>query len=193
MCCTKFSFRMTVCVGWMRNGCTCAGSCFKISDGVMVPSWKLAGLYCDYLSVFLWMKDFPSPSALVSSKRKWSDDNVCSVKQLLFLQPWVKVCFIAKFHWSQLEFCLSKVLKIFLQVTLQLLKMENWESRDIPNTILCFHSCCMNILIWRLSRSFSQKCMLTLNADKDVGAVVLLELQLFIQLSTMAGVFLLNI
>lgn len=32
-----------------------------------------------------------------------------------------------------------------------------------------------------------------LNADKDVGAVVLLELQLFIQLSTMAGVFLLNI
>lgn len=32
-----------------------------------------------------------------------------------------------------------------------------------------------------------------LKADKDLGAVVLLELQLFIQLSTMAGVFLLNI
>jgi len=32
-----------------------------------------------------------------------------------------------------------------------------------------------------------------LKADKDVGAVVLLELQLFIQLSTMTGVFLLNI
>lgn len=38
-----------------------------------------------------------------------------------------------------------------------------------------------------------QKCMLMLKADKDLGAVVLLELHLFIQLSTMAGVFLLNI
>jgi len=35
--------------------------------------------------------------------------------------------------------------------------------------------------------------MLMLKADKDVGAVVLLELQLFIQLSTMTGVFLLSI
>lgn len=32
-----------------------------------------------------------------------------------------------------------------------------------------------------------------LKADKDLRAVVLLELRLFIQLSTMAGVFLLNI
>lgn len=135
----------------MRNCCTCPGSCFKISNGIMVPSWKVTGLYCDYLIIFLWKEGFPSPSALVSCKRKWSNDNMLR-KPAALAMPWVKICFTVKFHWRQLEFCLSKVLEIFLQVTLQLFNMENWESRDIPDTILCFHSCCMNILIWRVSR-----------------------------------------
>lgn len=42
----------------------------------------------------------PTPSALVSSERKCSGDDVCLVKKLLFLQPWVKVCFTAGFHWG---------------------------------------------------------------------------------------------
>lgn len=95
----------------------------------------------------------PTPSALVSSERKCSGDDVHSVKKLLFLQRWVKVCFTAGFHWGWLEFGLSKVLKVFLQVTSQLFSMENWEPRDAPGIVWCSNSCCRSTLIWRLSRT----------------------------------------